>query len=302
MRDALPAFVKRVQDLAEHVRGNEQATKQSLIGPLFTLLGYDLTDPRECVPEYRVDFGPGRSVKPIDWAFLQNGRPIYFVEAKEVGKKLATYDEQLADYFAKAPEARLGILTNGVQWRFFTDVENPKRDVGEGLHCSGREHQSAIVVYLVLVSKKPPSMSHRGGDRFGRCLRTSTCRRLRRLVNSRTGRASIRSRRTDAEVNFQSSSGDGVVMVLETSSMQDQPPRDEGSGMGVRIVHGQSFGGGGVVEGLVGRDQRDGAEAVRLVAAVDFERHGELHGVVGATARARFPAAWRRPVGRALPR
>jgi hypothetical protein len=125
MREALQQYVKRVQDLAEHVRGNEQATKQSLVGPLFTLLGYDLTDPRECIPEYRVDFGPGRSIKPIDWAFLQNGRPIFFVEAKEVGKKLASYDEQLADYFAKAPEARLGILTNGIQWRFFTDVENP---------------------------------------------------------------------------------------------------------------------------------------------------------------------------------
>ncbi len=124
MREALQQYVKRVQDLAEHVRGNEQATKQSLVGPLFTLLGYDLTDPRECIPEHRVDFGPGRSVKPIDWAFLQNARPIFFVEAKEVGKKLATYDEQLADYFAKAPEARLGILTNGVQWRFFTDVVN----------------------------------------------------------------------------------------------------------------------------------------------------------------------------------
>ena len=118
-------YVKRVQDLAEHVRGNEQATKQSLVGPLFTLLGYDLTDPRECVPEHRVDFGPNRSVKPIDWAFFQNGRPIFFVEAKEVGKKLGSYDEQLADYFAKSPEARLGILTNGIQWRFFTDADNP---------------------------------------------------------------------------------------------------------------------------------------------------------------------------------
>src|SRR5271166_4486646 len=90
MREALQQYVKRVQDLAEHVRGNEQATKQSLVGPLFTLLGYDLTDPRECIPEHRVDFGPGRSVKPIDWAFLQNARPIFFVEAKEVGKKLTT--------------------------------------------------------------------------------------------------------------------------------------------------------------------------------------------------------------------
>jgi hypothetical protein len=125
MSEAIIAYVKRVKELAEHVRGNEQATKQSLIGPLFTILGYDLTDPRECIPEFRVDFGPSRSVKPIDWAFLQNARPIFFVEAKEVGKKLPNYDEQLADYFAKAPEAKLGILTNGVQWRFFTDVVNP---------------------------------------------------------------------------------------------------------------------------------------------------------------------------------
>jgi hypothetical protein len=124
MKEAIGAYVKRVKDLAEHVRGNEQATKQSLIGPLFTLLGYDLTDPRECIPEYRVDFGRDRSVKPIDWAFVQSGQPIFFVEAKEVGKRLAGYDEQLADYFAKAPEAKLGILTNGVNWRFFTDVVN----------------------------------------------------------------------------------------------------------------------------------------------------------------------------------
>src|SRR5262249_52764892 len=55
---------------AEHVRGNEQATKQSLVGPLFTILGYDLTDPRECIPEYRVDFGPRRPVKPED------GKPV----------------------------------------------------------------------------------------------------------------------------------------------------------------------------------------------------------------------------------
>jgi hypothetical protein len=125
MSEAIVAYVKRVRDLAEHVRGNEQATKQSLIGPLFTILGYDLTDPRECIPEFRADFGKDRSTKPIDWAFFEGGRPIFFVEAKEVGKKLAGYDEQLADYFAKAPEAKLGVLTNGVQWRFFTDIVHP---------------------------------------------------------------------------------------------------------------------------------------------------------------------------------
>ncbi len=125
VREQIETYVKRVKDLADHVRGNEQATKQSLIGPFFTMLGYDLTDPRECVPEYRADFGKERSVKPIDWAFLQNGTFAFFVEAKEVGRKLGGYDEQLGDYFAKDPNVKLGILTNGAQWRFFTDVVNP---------------------------------------------------------------------------------------------------------------------------------------------------------------------------------
>ena len=132
-------------ETAEHVRGNEQATRSSLIGPLFTLLGYDLTDPRQCIPEYKVDFGRERSVKPIDWAFLQGGNPLFFVEAKEAGRKLAGFDEQLADYFAKAPEAKLGILTNGVQWRFFTDLANT--------HVMDKE---PFVKWDVLSDEQPP--------------------------------------------------------------------------------------------------------------------------------------------------
>lgn len=124
LRESIDAYVKRVKDLAEHVKGNEQATKQSLIGPFFTMLGYDLTDPRECLPEYKADFGKDRSTKPIDWGFKHAGNFAFFVEAKEVGKKLGGYDEQLADYFAKDPNVKLGILTNGASWRFFTDVVN----------------------------------------------------------------------------------------------------------------------------------------------------------------------------------
>jgi hypothetical protein len=124
IRESIDVYVRRVKELADHVKGNEQATKQSLIGPFLTMLGYDLTDPRECVPEYKADFGKDRSSKPIDWAFLHSGNFAFFVEAKEVGKKLGGYDEQLADYFAKDPNVKLGILTNGAQWRFFTDVEH----------------------------------------------------------------------------------------------------------------------------------------------------------------------------------
>jgi predicted type IV restriction endonuclease len=124
VKDALLNYVKLVKARHEKVKGNKQATKSTLIGPLFTLLGYDLADPQECVPEFKADFGKARSVKPVDWAFYQNGRPIFLVEAKDAGSKLGGYDEQLGDYFAKEPNVKLGILTNGVKWRFFTDIMN----------------------------------------------------------------------------------------------------------------------------------------------------------------------------------
>lgn len=126
MKEQLEQYVKRVKELHEFCRGNEEATKHSLIAPLFGMLGYDMSDPRECRPQYKVDFGKDRrSTKPIDWAFALNGTFIFFVEAKEVGqKKLASYAEQLGDYFAKEPLVKLGILTNGIEWKFFTDLIN----------------------------------------------------------------------------------------------------------------------------------------------------------------------------------
>jgi hypothetical protein len=124
MKEQLEQYVKRVREMEQFCCGNEQATKQSLITPLFLMLGYDPADPRECRPEYKVDFGKERSTKPIDWAFVISGIPAFFVEAKEVGAKINRYSEQLGDYFAKEPAVRLGILTNGVQWRFYTDLDH----------------------------------------------------------------------------------------------------------------------------------------------------------------------------------
>jgi hypothetical protein len=123
MKEALEQYVRRVKDYYQSCRDNEAATKAALVAPLFVILGYDLADPRECKPEYKADFGPGRSVKPVDWAFCVNDSLAFLVEAKSAGKGIGAYDEQLGDYYAKGqPEVMLGILTTGVQWRFFTDL------------------------------------------------------------------------------------------------------------------------------------------------------------------------------------
>jgi hypothetical protein len=107
MREMIHACVERVGELAEHVRGNEQATRQSLVGPLFAFLGHDMTDPREYMPGHRVDFGPNFWARPIDLALLQSGHPIFFVGANAVENLLTNYNEEPADCFGKAPEARL---------------------------------------------------------------------------------------------------------------------------------------------------------------------------------------------------
>jgi hypothetical protein len=123
VKDALLNFVSRVRTLHGDVDDNEAATKAGLIGPLFTVLGYDLSDPAECKPEFKAEWGNHRALRPADWVFSLNGRPAFVVEAKAAGESLGGSFEQLREYFGKLqPDAKLGILTNGVKWHFFTDV------------------------------------------------------------------------------------------------------------------------------------------------------------------------------------
>lgn len=63
--EALQAFIERVGELTERVRGNGQATRLSLVGLLFMILGDDLTDLRKWIAEYRVDLGPDYSIRLI---------------------------------------------------------------------------------------------------------------------------------------------------------------------------------------------------------------------------------------------
>lgn len=123
MKEQLEQYVKKVKERHEFCQGNEATTKASLIAPLFAMLGWDMTDPRECQPEYRADFGKGeKAATPVDWAFASPPTFSFIVEAKECGKKLKVYAEQLGMYFAKA-SVNLGIYTNGVQWQFYTDLD-----------------------------------------------------------------------------------------------------------------------------------------------------------------------------------
>lgn len=117
-------FVDRVSSLKSSI-STEEATKTSLIMPFFTLLGYDVFNPLEFVPEYIADVGIKKGEK-VDYAIMQNGSPVILIEAKAVNKKLGKQDSQLFRYFVTT-KAKFAILTNGIQYRFYTDLDETNK-------------------------------------------------------------------------------------------------------------------------------------------------------------------------------
>lgn len=123
-------YVKLVKDIVEQAKASghkvkEEATKLELLAPFFTMLGYDLADPKECVPEYAAQFGTEQFPTKVDWVFCREGCPLFMVEAKALHEPLQPAWMQLYDYFSEQPNVKVGILTNGAEWRFYTDLNSP---------------------------------------------------------------------------------------------------------------------------------------------------------------------------------
>ena len=122
--DKIKQFSKRIETLKGNLE-TEEATKNALIMPLFQMLEYDVFNPLEFVPEFTADVGTKKGEK-VDYAILQDGKPVILIEAKGVNDKLTNHDAQLFRYFT-ATEAKFAILTNGIVYKFFTDLEEKNK-------------------------------------------------------------------------------------------------------------------------------------------------------------------------------
>lgn len=103
----------------------EEATKQALIVPFFAMLGYDVFDPTEFIPEFIADVGNKKGEK-VDYAIMIDGKPQIIVEAKMIGMSLDKFGNQITRYFAFT-ESKFGILTDGVEYRFYTDIDDANK-------------------------------------------------------------------------------------------------------------------------------------------------------------------------------
>lgn len=125
-KDQIKLLSERVIKLKENTQ-TEEATKTAFIMPFLQTLGYDVFDPTEVVPEYTCDLGIKKGEK-IDYAIHKDGQPIILIECKHWKEDLTSHNGQLFRYF-HVSNARFGILTNGILYRFYTDlVEKNKMD------------------------------------------------------------------------------------------------------------------------------------------------------------------------------
>lgn len=122
--DEIKQFSAKVQEIKGKVQ-TEEATKVSLIMPFLQLLGYNVFDPHEVVPEFVADVGTKKGEK-VDYAILIDGKPSILIEAKPVDDPLTTHDSQLYRYFS-VTESKFAVLTNGIVYKFYSDIQEPNK-------------------------------------------------------------------------------------------------------------------------------------------------------------------------------
>lgn len=119
-KDQILQLAERIQKQKDSI-ATEEATKTAFIMPMIAALGYDVFNPFEVIPELDCDLIKKKGEK-IDYAIMKDESPIILIECKHCKQDLNLHDTQLQKYFV-ASKARFGVLTNGIEYRFYTDLE-----------------------------------------------------------------------------------------------------------------------------------------------------------------------------------
>ena len=113
---------QRVDSLKEQIN-TEEATKNAFVLPFIQILGYDIFNPTEVIPEFICDIGTKKGEK-VDYVIKNNDEPILIVECKHWRENADAHNSQLHRYY-HLTKARFGVLTNGHIYNFYTDLEKP---------------------------------------------------------------------------------------------------------------------------------------------------------------------------------
>jgi len=125
-KDQIAQLASRVEKMLPQIQ-TEEATKNALVMPFIQIMGYDVFNPFEVNPEFIADLGIKKGEK-VDYAIMKDGDPTILIECKHHLENLDPHNSQLFRYF-HTTTAKFGLLTNGLVYRFYTDlVEKNKMD------------------------------------------------------------------------------------------------------------------------------------------------------------------------------
>jgi len=113
---------QRVDSLKDQIN-TEEATKNAFVMPFIQILGYDIFNPTEVIPEFICDIGTKKGEK-IDYVIKKDGEPILIIECKHWKEKADAHNSQLHRYY-HVSKSRFGVLTNGHTYNFYADLEKP---------------------------------------------------------------------------------------------------------------------------------------------------------------------------------
>ncbi|MDD2279514.1 MAG: type I restriction enzyme HsdR N-terminal domain-containing protein [Bacteroidales bacterium] len=120
--------IKVLGDKIQSFKANtktEEATKTAFVIPFLRMLGYDDSNPTEVIPEFTADFG-NKKFEKVDYAIFLDNNPIMIIECKHWSENLNVHNSQLFRYF-NATQTRFGLLTNGIKYQFFTDLDETNK-------------------------------------------------------------------------------------------------------------------------------------------------------------------------------
>lgn len=113
---------QRVDALKDQIN-TEEATKNAFVMPFIQILGYDIFNPTEVIPEFICDIGTKKGEK-IDYVIKRDGEPILIIECKHWKENIDAHNSQLHRYY-HVSKSRFGVLTNGHTYNFYADLEKP---------------------------------------------------------------------------------------------------------------------------------------------------------------------------------
>jgi hypothetical protein len=118
----LQQLYERVDALKDQIN-TEEATKNAFVMPFIQILGYDIFNPTEVIPEHICDIGIKKGEK-IDYVIKKNNEPILIIECKHWKEKVDAHNSQLHRYY-HVSKSKFGVLTNGHVYNFYADLEKP---------------------------------------------------------------------------------------------------------------------------------------------------------------------------------